>query len=44
MEVLDCHQNAVEKNRETLSHQKALNAEQERDVERVRQQDELLSK
>ncbi|GKB24771.1 structural maintenance of chromosomes protein 5 [Tanacetum coccineum] len=35
---------AVEKNRETLSHQKALNAEQERDVERVRQRDELLSK
>ncbi|GJY82451.1 structural maintenance of chromosomes protein 5 [Tanacetum coccineum] len=44
MEVLDCHQKAVEKNRETLSHQKALNAEQERDVERVRQRDELLSK
>ncbi|GKA98518.1 structural maintenance of chromosomes protein 5 [Tanacetum coccineum] len=44
IEVLDCHQNAVEKNRETLSYQKALNAEQERDVERVRQRDELLSK
>lgn len=35
---------AVEKNRETLSQLKALNAEQERDVERVRQRDELLSK
>ncbi|GJQ94792.1 hypothetical protein Tco_0005931 [Tanacetum coccineum] len=43
-QVLDCHQNVVEKNRETLSYQKALNAEQERDVERVRQRDKLLSK
>lgn len=34
----------VEKNRETLSQLKALNAEQERDVERVRQRDELLAK
>ncbi|KAJ9558256.1 hypothetical protein OSB04_012870 [Centaurea solstitialis] len=35
---------AVERNRETLSQLKALNAEQERDVERVRQRDELLAK
>ncbi|KAK1413281.1 hypothetical protein QVD17_35052 [Tagetes erecta] len=34
----------VEKNKETLSQLKALNAEQERDVERVRQRDELLAK
>ncbi|KAJ0809977.1 putative structural maintenance of chromosomes protein [Helianthus annuus] len=35
---------AVEKNKETLNQLKALNAEQERDVERVRQRDELLAK
>ncbi|KAL7618649.1 hypothetical protein Lser_V15G03887 [Lactuca serriola] len=34
----------VEKNKETLNQLKALNAEQERDVERVRQRDELLAK
>lgn len=35
---------AVERNKETLSQLKALNAEQEKDVERVRQRDELLAK
>ncbi|XP_071690087.1 structural maintenance of chromosomes protein 5 [Rutidosis leptorrhynchoides] len=35
---------AVQKNKETLGQLKALNAEQERDVERVRQRDELLAK
>ncbi|GAB2300145.1 Structural maintenance of chromosomes protein 5 [Dionaea muscipula] len=37
-------QNAVDKIRESLSQEKALNAEQERDVERVRQREELLAK
>ncbi|KAM5552127.1 structural maintenance of chromosomes protein 5 [Rosa sericea] len=35
---------AVEKNGETLNQMKALNAEQEKDVERVRQREELLAK
>ncbi|KAK9058096.1 hypothetical protein SSX86_022936 [Deinandra increscens subsp. villosa] len=35
---------AVEKNKETIGQLKALNAEQEKDVERVRQRDELLEK
>ncbi|KAM2601544.1 hypothetical protein COP2_040892 [Malus domestica] len=35
---------AVEKNGETLNQLKALNAEQEKDVERVRQREELLAK
>ncbi|KAM7472541.1 hypothetical protein LguiA_010724 [Lonicera macranthoides] len=34
----------VHKNRESLDQLKALNAEQERDVERVRQREELLAK
>ncbi|KAL5827330.1 hypothetical protein ACOSQ3_019161 [Xanthoceras sorbifolium] len=35
---------AVEKNGDTLNQLKALNAEQEKDVERVRQREELLAK
>lgn len=35
---------AVRQNRETLDQLKSLNAEQERDVERVRQREELLTK
>ncbi|TXG55854.1 hypothetical protein EZV62_017167 [Acer yangbiense] len=35
---------AVEKNGDTLNQMKALNAEQEKDVERVRQREELLAK
>lgn len=35
---------AVRQNRETLDQLKSLNAEQERDVERVRQREELLAK
>ncbi|XAR54385.1 hypothetical protein NMG60_11029487 [Bertholletia excelsa] len=34
----------IQRNREYLDQQKALNAEQERDVERVRQREELLAK
>jgi hypothetical protein len=35
---------AVKQNEQTLSNLKALNAEQEKDVQRVRQRDTLLKK